>query len=124
MAAKRKYKLKAGTFARGQGENTEVYHAKDPRANVVESDVNLAARWPEKFDLMSTEDDEGFSADEPVPGPKEDKPKKEQGQETTITEDELRGMTKQELQQFADDNEIDMSGAKTKEDMINVLLGQ
>lgn len=46
------YRLKAGSFLTGSGKERKKYNHADPNNNVVESDVNLAARHPEKFERV------------------------------------------------------------------------
>jgi type IV secretory pathway VirB10-like protein len=44
------YKLKAGSFTVGNAPNASYYVASDPLRNVVESEFDLAAEFPEKFE--------------------------------------------------------------------------
>lgn len=47
-----KYRLKAGVFVTGNGAEAREYHWSDRTRNIVESDQNLAAQHPEKFELV------------------------------------------------------------------------
>jgi hypothetical protein len=52
-----KFLLKAGSFLSGSGAGRKKYNHADPNNNVVESDKNLAAKHPEKFERIEQYED-------------------------------------------------------------------
>lgn len=102
---KRRYQLLAGTHTQDHpdgpdpvtGKRRSVrYEARDPKNNIVESEINLAERWPEKFRLV----DERQSMQVVKP---------------------LESMTVGELRAYAEQADIDLGTAVKKEEIVNTI---
>jgi hypothetical protein len=76
------------------------------RGEIIESDKDLTEIFPNKFELVG----EGATSQaSPPPG------------QLPPASDGLEEMTLKELQSFAAEEEVDLKGAKTKEDMIKAI---
>jgi hypothetical protein len=116
----RKYRLKAGSYATGSLDKLVVYKAKGPN-NIVESEENLAAEFPEKFELVDMPYEQKpakfpkkESEEAPVPVPA--------GLRTEeVYDDELETMTVAELKQLAEEEEVELHGGMRKDEIIESI---
>jgi hypothetical protein len=96
----RRYKLVAGLHQDKDG----LHDAKDPKTNLIESSVDLAKRFPEKFRKLDDAED--------LP----------RAPSSGLTDAEgLENLSDQQLAQLAKDNEIDLTGANSREDAIELI---
>lgn len=96
----RRYRLVAGLH---QDENG-LHNAKDPKTCIVESRTDLVKRFPEKFRRLDESEDLPRA---PASG--------------VADADGLENMTNEQLSQLAHDNEVDLSGAESREDVIELI---
>lgn len=106
-------------------------HSVFPPA-IVESQEDLAARWPEKFQRL-TEAEVAFqraaqagAGAQPhrLPAQEVKLADDQQKKPMILGEDALKLMTVKELRQHAEAEEIDLGKAQTKEEILKVLLGK
>lgn len=95
-----RYRLIAGLHSDKDG----LHDAKDPKTYIVESARDLAKQFPEKFRRL---------------GEVDDLPKAPESGVTDL--DNLDNMTDAQLSQLAKDNEVDLTGARSREDAIELI---
>lgn len=104
----------------GVHEDTSgVYHALDPHNNTFQSSVNLAKRWPEKFEEV------GAPAVEQVAAKDKDEAIQRgevEGQKQLRGENELSNFNIKELRDIARENNIQVPRTATKEELVQLLL--
>lgn len=126
----RRFKLKVGSFVQGSGPSTKWYNASKPGQNVVESEVNLAAKHPEKFELL---EEVGYrepaSAGEPDhPAPTAAAPAQtaqavsKSSRPKQLTQKELEAMSEEDLRNLAAAEEYSVQGAVSKTSLIKAIL--
>ena len=92
-----KFRLLVGGHEQGKGIDFRRYHAKDPKNNIIETDIDLAAKFGfEKFQKL------------------------EESQAPAAIRT-LESMKLQELIDYAADEEIDLGEAKKKADVLDVI---
>jgi hypothetical protein len=120
------FRLKKGTAAFGTGKDRKVYNHADPRRNVVESDRNLAALDPDKFERVAAE---WHDEDAPAPrGNQTSAPAPAQPAPATTAKEleeryggPLDDMTAAELREIAAAEKIPLHGASTKAEIVKAL---
>jgi hypothetical protein len=145
------FRLKAGAHTTGAGADIRFFRAGDPKANIVESDEDLAslepARW-EPYDGPVPGAEEEQEPEEPPPPPAGDaeyaaaraleaqlRPGAAEGagggtrerrpagraELAVPTAAELEGMTVDELRALADKEKVDLKDATLKADIVRTL---
>lgn len=106
---------------------TRVYDAKDPNNNVVETDIDLVARFgSEKFRLVAETPaatrDEILARKAELDRQLQELEAKEASSVTTPSaKPSFDSMTRAQLESYAHENEIDISQARTKDEILAIL---
>ena len=65
-AQKKLFRLKAGGFTQGEGADHKVFYSNDPNRNIIESELDLAADEPMKFEEYKGERPAYLGGDSPL----------------------------------------------------------
>lgn len=125
-----KYLLKAGSCVTGRGPTAKKYNANDPNNRIIESDRDLAAMDPLKFERVR---EEVHYPEVHKPAVVEEPPASKLGaaavapkpftppQPTVSQQEDLEKMSVEALKGLAIEEEIDLKGATTKEAIIKAI---
>jgi hypothetical protein len=126
---KYKFKLLAGKYIHGKVETPEGLKKQKvyTRGEIIESNINLAEKWPEKFMRLPDEDGR-MPANQPTPGipsPHSAAPPRADKKPTPANVAEyhagLDKMSVEELKAHAAEEEVDLKGANDKNQILRLL---